>query len=350
MPWIVFILNLLWNFQFHSFDNTFILFHSLPLNFRRVLEVLLSAKQTSSEGISALSRLQSLQKFIFSKDLRLLIFSMRRRDHLSWLMKLCFDLLPRLHVVALDPEPRMLYKSIMGMVTSKALSDLGPQQRTLQLHRLVLSGPVPEHIALPELRFLSVNWPSEPVILDADRFPRLSELDLNGVCRDELMRILRLVGRQLTALHFEVHDVVQLDGVLSECPDLSELILNVFGVHSSSELQPHTLRRLQKLRVTFADTDYDHQPHLLIKMLRLAPELCSVYLSLQTFHVEVFKSLFLLASQRSCMRHLEEFKVCMDHDKCNGYQRALLKIVLLFCTIGCEQLKIVELLFQRGSF
>jgi hypothetical protein len=321
--------------------------------FHRVLDVavLLRPEDTSREGISALSKLQSLQEFIFFKFLDLLRGNRGCQDRLSLLMQYCFDLLPHLHIVAVNPEPRMSNKNAMGSITSKALSDLGPRQRTLQLQRLVVSGPVPQHIALPELRFLSVTWPSEPLLMDADRFPRLSELDLQGVCRDELMRVLRLVGRRLQALHFEVHDVVRLDGVLSECPDLSELSVDVFGVHSSTvELQPRSLRRLQKLRVTFADMDYDHHPELLIQILRLAPELRVVNLTLQTVHVEVFEELFLLAKRRTSMQKLEEFKVYVDNHECEKSHRAILGLVLLFCTFECDLLTVVDLVFKRAAF
>jgi hypothetical protein len=312
--------------------------------------VLLRAENTSREGISALCKLQSLQQFIFFKLLIFLRGNSGCQDRVSLIMQHCFELLPHLHIVAVNPEPRMSNKNVMGSITSKALSDLGPRQRTLQLQRLVVSGSVPQHIALPELRFLSVTWPSEPLVLDSDRFPRLSELDLQGVCRDELMRVLRHVGRQLQALHFEVHDVVRLDSVLSECPDLSELSVDVFGVHSSIvELQPHSLRRLQKLRVSFADIDYDHQPELLIQMLRLAPELRVVNLTLQTVHVEVFEELFLLAKRRTSMRKLEEFTVYVDNHECDKPHRAMLGLVLLFCTFECDLLTVVDLVFKCAT-
>lgn len=306
----------------------------------------LSATNTSREGIAALSKLQSLQEFYFFKSQKL---SDNRRTQL---MKLCFELLPQLHIVGLNPEPQLFCKNIMGIFTSKALAGLSTQQCTLQLRRLVLTDRVrvPEHVALPTLQFLCLNWPSEPASLDPDRFPQLSELALFGVCRDELMRILRQVGRQLNVLHFEVHDMIELNRVLEKCPNLSELSLHVFGVYSTRfVLQPTTLRRLQKLRITFADLEYDHQPMLIVHLLQNAPELRSVSLSLQSIPVNVFEEMFLLAKQHTCMRHLEELKVYIDNENCDRYERALIGIVLLFCTFECHQLTNVKLVFKSSS-
>jgi hypothetical protein len=304
-------------------------------------------------GIAALSKLQSLQQFLFINFEASLSWMKKlrsRMSRLSRLMNLCFELLPQLHVVALYPEPSTFHDDSLDMVTSKALSDLqGPLQHTLQLRRLMLSNNVPEHIDLPELRYLHLIFPLHQANLHADRFPRLSTLVLHQVFwmrRDELMLILSRVGQQLTALELLVHDGVDLDVVLSACPNLSELSLFARGVHSSSELQPHTLRRLQDLQMTFIDEAYDHQPRLLVDLLRLAPRLRTVKHALKTVHADVFEQLFLLAKQRTSMRHLEKLTVYVMNRNLDRYQRALLEMVLLQCTTECEQLKTAQLAYR----
>jgi hypothetical protein len=301
-------------------------------------------------GIAALSKLQSLQQLLFIKFEKSLCWSKKlrsRRSRLSRLMNLCFELLPQLHVVALYPEPSTFHDNSLDIVTSKALSNLGPLQRTLQLRRLMLSNNVPEHINLPKLRYLHLNFPwLDANNLHADRFPRLSRLVLHEVFwRNTLMLILSRVGQQLTALKLQVHDGVNLDVVLSECPNLSELSLHVRGVHSSSELQPHTLRRLQDLQIIFFDAVYDHQPRLLVNLLRLAPRLRTVKYALKTFHVEVFEQLFLLAKRRTSMRHLEQLTVYVMHRNLDRDHRALIEEVLLKCTSECEHLKTAALAY-----
>jgi hypothetical protein len=323
--------------------------------FARVLEVSLRPRTTSRAGIAALSKLQSLQQFLFIKFERNLSWSRSRRSRFSHLLNLCFDLLPQLYIVAFDPQrhPDSFYDNWLDMVTAKALSDLGPLQRTLQLRRLMLSNNVPENINLPELRHLHLVARCSlfrVTNVRADRFPRLSRLVMHGHWRrNELMLILSRVGRQLTALDLLVDDGVDLDMLLSECPDLSELSLNAFGVHSSSELQPHTLRRLQDLQIIFNAAFYDHQPHLLVDLLRLAPRLRIVKHALMTVHIEVFEQLFLLAKRRTSMRHLEQLKVYIMNQNLDSVHSALIGEVILKFTIECEQLKTAQLAYRRIS-
>lgn len=271
-----------------------------------------------------------------------------------YFIELCLEYLPQLHVVSLKPEPHICKNllRILGKYTSTALSNLSrDRQHTLQLRCLAVSTFVPEHIALPQLRFLCQSWPLEHTGLGLanDRFPQLSELALYGVCSGKLMRNLGHVGRQLNTLHFEVHEIIQLDRVLDKCPNLSELSVHSHGVNSSSELQPHPLRRLQKLQVTFADSEYEHQPGLFVELLRLAPELRSVVLSLEKVHGDLFEELCVLVRQRICMRHLGEFKVYVDNDHCDTYERAVPEIALVLCTYECEKLKNVMLEFKKSS-
>jgi hypothetical protein len=312
----------------------------------RVLEVFLLPQSTTREGISALSKLQSLQEFYFFESPNMCKRGMIR------VAQLCLELLPQLHGVMLKVEPHSCKNllRILGNYTSSALSGLSTdRQYTLQLRNVAVSGAVPEQVSMPELRCLCHSWPSEHTALglDNDRFPRLRELAMYGVCQTKLMRNLGHVGRQLEALHFEVHAIVQLDRVLEKCPDLSELSVHSHGLNSAAELQPRPLRRLDKLKVYFADSEYEHQPGLFVEILRHALELRSVDLTLQKVHADMFEELCVLIKQRTCMRHLEEFTVYVDNDQCDKFERAVPEIALVLCAYECEKLKKVMLEFKK---
>jgi hypothetical protein len=141
---------------------------------------------------------------------------------------------------------------------------------------------------LPELRVLSLRCPSDLALLDMIRFPKLAKLDLSEV---ELLHVLGQVGRQLTCLHFNVREMVQLDRVLDMCPNLTELSVHAYALHLPV-VQPQPLKHLMDMKITICDNDHDHDLHEpMLQPLRLATNLRTFHLTLPDAHGEVLSRL-----------------------------------------------------------
>lgn len=301
----------------------------------RVLEVLLCA-EVNREGILSLCKLSSLQEFIFMASLDL--------DPTKLVM--CLELLPQLHVVGGRSEQFCDRYVQLGILMAQSMSALAEHPRTLQLRQMVLSlfVLIPDTVSLPELRVLFVLEP-RVLALDARRFTKLSELNVFGTNLDDLMSIVGQVGRRLLALRFSVAAVVQLDVVLDACPNLSELDMHTSGLQSASQLRPETLGRLRTLIYSVQGPHLDGpdsvQAGLMMLMLRLAPKLRKVHLTLFRLDVEDMKELARLAKQQICMRRLEEITIRLDPVGTSVMHAHLLELALCSLAIHCPRLHTV---------
>jgi hypothetical protein len=115
---------------------------------RRVLELDLGYK-VSRKGLKALTKLSSLEEFLFVDSLE---------EEQEYLLEECFKLLPHLHDISGRTEPlRCQHQMYLSYVVASTLIDMeGPL--TLQLRRLEISTDdfthFREDVALPELRVL----------------------------------------------------------------------------------------------------------------------------------------------------------------------------------------------------
>jgi hypothetical protein len=299
----------------------------------RVLEVYLSAniRRLTREGFYALSKLQSLKEFKFFKSRNIC------KDRQMQLMHMCFEMLPQLHAVSsFIPKPKTFCTDPLIILSESSISALiglilQYGHYTLKLRHLAVTNHsaygIPQNLALPEL----------------------SEVILYGSIREDLM--VRF-GHQLTALHFfDSSTEVHLDWLLANCPNLTELSLHSYYINNLSELQPHTLQRLQVLHISseFGAGLDDPNLGLLVDLLQLAPNLRSVSFTLERVYVEIFEGLLLLAKQPFCMRHLEELKFYIKNEPENVFERDLLKSALKSCVIECDQLKTVKVEFKSTS-
>lgn len=286
-------------------------------------------KQTTKEGFSALSKLQSLREFHFFKSPA----CMMSEPWLTKLLLMCFELIPQLHAVSpSNPEPHIVCKDLMqklGTSTEKALSIY--RVVPVNLRRLVLSGSFSYGIR----EYLNV--------------PALSELALYGVSSEDLMFILGREGRNLTSLRLKLSRVVRINRLLRDCPNLIELSVDCRGFSDWSLLQPYTLQRLQVLQLKFEE-DYSlnelyfTSEHMLPALLRLATKLRSFSIFFDIYCQQTLTELVLLTKQRTCMRHLEELKVSILDNLNVGEDEKIIK----FCDtyiIECDQLKNVRLEF-----
>jgi hypothetical protein len=302
----------------------------------RVLEVVLSLEVTR-EGVSALSKLNSLEELISVAGL-----CYEGQDDL---LGPCYELLPHLHVAAIKPEPFFFYGfGIMSILSSEALLKISTPH-TLQLHHLVLRtlNGVPEHVALPEVRVLYLCEPEDEMQLPPGRFPKLTELNMIYTDGENLTRVVgHGVGQHLQTLRVSFGRyafALQLDDVLAACPNLSELCINTVSLHCAGELRPDTLRQLQILRICSYFRKNMVQPGHLPELLRLAPNLRLVELPSELLSNEDLKQLTELVEQRACLRHLERLRFSMIFQGTN-FTEQLIQLVDLFivsCSKHCEQ-------------
>jgi len=201
----------------------------------------------SRVGICALSKLSSLEEFIF--------YEPDRSSQQVPQMRLCLQLLPQLQVAGGCSDPMRCQLQLLGLLTGRALSGLtGPH--TLQLRRLELTSltDVPQNVHLPQLQLLYLSKPGASIQSDIGvRFPKMSELGLFAISDFELLRILGHVGRRLQKLRLSSGSTVDVDRVLEVCPNLSELDVHVYGVHAADRVRSDTVRRLRTLRLSFGD-------------------------------------------------------------------------------------------------
>jgi hypothetical protein len=299
-----------------------------------VLEVYLTAnaRRLTREGFHALSKLQSLQEFKFFKSRNIC------ENRQMQLMHLCFEMLPQLHAVSsFIPKPKTFCTDPLKILSESSIS---------ALIGLILQY---EHYTL-KLRHLAVTNSSAYGIPHNLALPELSEVILYGSVRDDL---IERFGHQLTALHFFNYSTeVHLDQLLANCPNLTELSLHSYSISNISQLQPHTLQRLQVLQISCefgAAALDDPSPGLMVDLLQLAPNLRSVSFTLERVYLEIFEGMLLLAKEPSCMRHLEELKFFIKNEPDNVFERDLLKSALKSCVIECDQLKTVKLEFKSPS-
>ena len=283
----------------------------------RVLEVVLSEKVTR-QGFTALTKLSSLREFLFPLYSELYYLrGPRRRD----LLELSFELLPHLHAAAYNETTSQAGNAltVLSTLTSKILRRI-TVPLTLQLRFLALKTLkiVPQHVHLPEVRELCLdhqnhpNYKADPIA--PDRFPNLTELSVYFTDETTLMSVVgQGVGLKLRSLSVGLNGgMKQLDRLLEACPGLCELFLNVpANLQSASRLRPDTLQKLQELRISclfLSPEAHQSAGQLMLEILRLAPKLRSVSLSLVPMDERDLQELAELAMQGTCLRQLECFE------------------------------------------
>jgi hypothetical protein len=243
-------------------------------------------------------------------------------------LKLCFELLPQLHAISPNLAEPHVFENLMlqklAESTANALADFGSRRKhCLNLRRIVVSGHVPHSVDMPQL----------------------SEMCMYNVSRGDVIEICE---PQLTALHIRAPCKVQLDRLLYNCPNLSELSLHATGVSAASELRPNTLQRLRFLRVSFSDYHVFYDSQKLVELLRLAPQLRSVNITVQFLYDGLFEDLALLSQKRTCFRHLEELKYVVktfDNTDIYEFDVDLIKEAIDTCILNCDQLKTIQFEF-----
>lgn len=301
--------------------------------------------EVSRAGFSALSKLKSLQEFIFYDEST----EHAQEERLG----LCFELLPQLHVSSYKPTPH-LYLLELSWLTSQALSDI-EAPCSLQVRHLALHSTrfVPRHVALPELQVLFLVEPLDGTLLL--NFSNLSELNLRKTDKQNLLLVLGHVGRQLQTLRFNVYfnsaqldSGIELDRVLKACPNLSELSCSsTLSPWCASELRPDNLRRLRRVSLDTASNYV--RSGIVLQLLRLAPELRFIRLAWAKLSVEDLRALDELARQRTCMRNLEDFAVTLDARDTTDLEKQLIAKALTSCVAHCDQLKNVSLVYFDDS-
>lgn len=303
----------------------------------------------SWRGILALRKLTLLEELIFN------IFDFPwQRD----LLCKTYKLLPHLHVAGMKPaEPFSRDTVAWSEVSSMALDEISSTSScTLQLHhlaRLTLDYGeirITEFISLPEVLVLYLLYWSydEEMPLFPGHFPKLTELNMVDSVGANLMQIIgHGVGQQLLTLRvcfpIEVYRSLgaplQLDEVLGACPNLSELCMDVKGVDSATELQPDSLHQLRVLRI-YSEKWENLQTGLVMQLLRLAPNLCTVELTSAMLEVEDLEHLAELVEQRACLQQLEQLQVTLVTKATNFTELKLaLDVFIISCSKHCKQLR-----------
>jgi hypothetical protein len=283
----------------------------------RVLEVVLS-EQVSRQGFSALRKLSSLREFLFPLYSQLHYLNGPRRQDL---LELSFELLPHLHAAAYNEKTSRAGNAltVLSTLTSRILRRI-TVPLTLQLRLLALKTLkiVPKHVHLPEVRVLYLdhqnhpNYKADPIA--PDRFPNLTELSVYYTDEQTLMSVVgQGAGLKLRSLSIGLNGgMKRLDSLLEACPGLRELYLNVpANLQSASRLRPDTLQKLQELRISCLFLSAEaHQSagQLMLEILRLAPKLRSVTLSMVPMAEKDLQELAELAIQGTCLRQLESFE------------------------------------------
>jgi hypothetical protein len=294
----------------------------------------------SREGILALRKLKSLEKFLF-------------RNMQDQLIRECLELLPQLHEIATEAMAPG-YHRVMNVVMARVFSTIATPC-TLQLRCLELDSiyQLRGQVSLPELQVLVLWDPLQMHQLFAGGLPKLSELHLKKTDEDTLLLVLSHVGRQLRTLKFTVFDdyernfgrAVLLDRVLHACPNLSELYVKSteYRAVKASQLQPEALKQLKIVTIKFYDCDTSLAPGLLPQILRLAPELRSINVSGYMLFNEDLMEWAELAEQGTCMQNLQKIRFrghCMP-----GGVRLLDKMVAS-CSINCPQMQIATVYYD----
>jgi hypothetical protein len=310
---------------------------------RRVLEVQLSGG-VSQQGVSALVKLNLLREFFFEHRLNLHWISV-----LGW----CFKELLQLHAVGQKPDKFVEDQRRFARLNSSALSSISSFSSpcTLNLRWLAVSRlRILMHVMLPELEVLSLNDNDSSLTsftcLDRIHLAKLTQLDVVETGNETLMSVVGHFGHQLSTLRFQFQTsggVLQLDRVLTACPKLSELDMDVVEIQSATDLLPGTLRCLKVLRLRVHHYgDDDVQPGLVLQLLRLAPNLRTI--ELFGFHrlmsVDDLLALIELVERGACMCHLQRLQVSLHPAAINYIDlRDFLDLLIISCGVHCKQLR-----------
>jgi hypothetical protein len=272
--------------------------------------------RVSRDGILALGRLTMLETLVYKNDMP---------DHL---IRHCLELLQHLHY---------MHYPTLSMSTIEVPC-------TLQLRYLALVNinNISEQVSLPGLETFHLMEPLEMHPLFAGGLPKLSELHLLQTDKETLLLVLGHVGRQLRSLQFYISsDWVQLDRVLTLCPDLSELHVKSFPNQGLrvSQLLPDTLKKLESVTLGLLQFDDYLQKGLLLQILRLAPELSSLSVSGYLFYDEDLKEWAELAEKGTCMQNLQQLRIQLDAEHQTENGKRLLDNAITSCCINCSQLR-----------
>jgi hypothetical protein len=296
----------------------------------------------------ALRQLSSLQEFLFSNIL----------EQVS-VIRLCMELLPHLHTIAikLTPHSYSLHKNDLHIIGNAFALPYNYAPRILQLRHLAIEKihEVSAHVmSLPELQALYLGSDFEMHPWFVGGLPNLTELYLSSAWEEDLMPVLVHVGRQLQVLHLEIRPDLELDRLLNACPNLSELkIISDRSLGCWSECQPDTLKHLKKLVLEIYcghDKDYTMQG-LLLQILGLALELQSIDLRLIMLHDEDWKEWAALAEKGTCMQNLQEIKIRYDkYFHLSQQSKRLLDEVFASCSINCPQLQLFSVVYDFKQY
>jgi len=264
--------------------------------------------------------------------------------------------MPHLHIVLKKPAP-FHGKSLaleLGQLTSKVIIDDITNPCTLQLHHLALSSSyisIPEHINLPQLQSIYISNSFGPYLLDASRFPKLTEMSLYFSNVEPLFN-LGLLGHNLRHISVTVNAKVELDRLLYACPHLTELTIFCKHLDSTTDLQPDTLLVLQQFLFVCYSTFRNEtvQEGLIVEVLRLAPELRVFKMKAVMLGEDELMKFADLAEQRICLRKLEEVHLKVDKKDMTTLEQDLLDAATISLATHCERLRILEVIYEDSGY
>jgi hypothetical protein len=292
-----------------------------------------------TSSLDALSKLKSLEKFIFSYE------NPHDQDYVKF-MDQCVQKFSSLKYVGNELSIMLSY-DFDYILTHNFQAYVKDKERVrFGFERIAVDRNIPSNCYLPNLQCIFVVSPIHSVI-GITKFSHVTELGFVGEC-DSSLEILSNMGNQLTTLNMSVPSIC-VAKIFNRCKKLKNLILSVLDVETSEEMwSPDSIMNLETF-VFAADEQVDFTNMFLYQVMQ-APNLKILELSYTCIYKDEIKQATLDVQNGLILQNLVKFRFDriktikriqmynVNDEHFDDYGAMLVRRLLERCAANCPKL------------